>query len=310
MISFGRACIDEYYLVSGSSLESKKSPILDHHVAGGGQAATSAVVVSILGGKSAYVGNLGLDSFGMEILKEFKRFGVDTRWVNRYPELSTPKALILVNEENGDRTIYYEPSAKKSSVGISKDCFENVKCLILDPEISIQDLDFVMEHKDKETLIIYDAERQRPALAKMMEVADFFIASETILDIEEGVSRKKKFEELKEKVQGEFIITFGEKGAFWVRGEQVLHVSAFLDVKTLDTTGAGDVYHASFAYFYPRLIDIEKTMLHASYCAAVSTQYLGTRHQMPFFEGLESGIGSLKVKDIAVSTFCKNYLAE
>jgi len=294
LVAMGRCCLDETCLISSGSLENRKNPILERRISGGGQAATSAVTVSLLGGKAAFIGNLGRDSPGEMILKEFHDFGVDTRWIQRPENYKTPKAIILVDERNGERTIFYEPGSSSHSLRLPIEILKTARCLILDPEISTEDLEEIIKNKAKKTLIVYDGERQRPSLSAMMEHADFFIASETILDLEPTQGRFKVFEELRSKIQGEFMITFGECGSIWVQDHEILHIPAWRGVKTIDTTGAGDVFHAAFAFFYLQDGEIVSAMKKASFCAARSTESLGNRNPVALTQGLTKALDELQ----------------
>ena len=225
LIAFGRSCVDFTYVVESGKEQSNKAPIVNQIISGGGQAATSAVIVSLLGGKSAYVGNLGWDEGGMLLLKEFRRFGVDCRWVERPNNFQTPKALVIVDQLTGNRNIYYQPKQELFTCPLPEEAFSRCKTLILDPDISLEDLQKVKRWKNSETLVIYDAERQRPALNEMKEFADFFIASESILDINYEINREKALNELLNSISGELVITFGEHGCIWFKDKhEPIHI--------------------------------------------------------------------------------------
>ncbi len=295
LVAFGRSCVDYTYVVEMRQDKSSKNPILNEDVSGGGQAATSAVIVSLLGGNSAYVGNLGWDEGGMLLLKEFRRFGVDCRWVQRPNNYSTPKALVVVDKLSGNRNIFYQTKQKNFPCPLPEEAFRRCKAVILDPEISCQDLEKVKNLKQPDTLVIYDAERHRPALNDMKEFADFFIASETILDIEPSISREVALKSLLAEVRGELVITFGENGSVWWEDKtKPIHIPSIPFEDTYDTTGAGDVFHASFAYFYPELKNIILALKYATYCASLSTTILGTRKELNYTEGLLSAVQNIE----------------
>lgn len=288
LVSCGRACVDDSFLVPSVTGERGKTPILKSYVSGGGQAATCAVVVAQMGGKSAFVGNLGRDSYGELIRDELESFGVDTSLVD-YPEgYKTPRAIILVDQESGERQIYYEPTDENYSIPLTEEILKNARSVILDPQIKPEELHQVMKWCPKDCIVVYDAERPRPSLQEMKSYADFFIASETILDIPVNgkINRWLALEQLQEEVKGELIVTFGEHGSVWMQEGSYTLVPA-PEVKAVDTTGAGDVYHAAFAYYQPQIKDIVETMKVATLCAALSTTYPGTRGNMPFQEFLE-----------------------
>ena len=295
LIAFGRSCVDFTYVVEMRQDKSSKNPILNEEISGGGQAATSAVIVSLLGGSSAYVGNLGWDEGGMLLLKEFRRFGVDCRWVQRPNNYSTPKALVVVDQLTGNRNIFYQSKQENFSCPLPEEAFARCKTLILDPEISFEDLQKVKKWKQPETLVIYDAERHRPALNAMKEFADFFIASETILDVDSNISRETALQGLLADVRGELVITFGEYGSVWWKDKnKPVHIPSIPLNNTYDTTGAGDVFHASFAYFYPQLKNMILSLKYATYCASLSTTILGTRKKLNYKEDLLSGVQKIQ----------------
>ena len=279
LIAMGRACVDEYFLVSRPGHNNLKIPILDRKICGGGQAATSAIIISQLGGKAAYVGNLGQDSYGELIFRELTEFGVNTDAIQRPSQFHTPKALIMVNASNGDRTIYYEKAKRRLPYAIPVEMISKTRSLVLDPDVSLEELEKILRAKSGRSFIVYDGERDRPALEAMTQHADFFIASETLLDMHGTSNRWETFEELRSKVKGELVFTFGEEGSVWVRDSQWIQIPAVPVEKPIDTTGAGDVFHAAFAFFYPREKDVLKALKLASFCAAKSTQRLGNREK-------------------------------
>ncbi len=300
LIVFGKSCVDFTYIVKSEHKKSGKVPIINEIVSGGGQAATSAVIVSLLGGNSAYVGNLGWDDGGMLLLKEFRRFGVDCRWVERPSKFKTPKALVIVDQLTGHRNVYYQQKQESFSCPLPEEAFNRCKTLILDPDISLEDLQKVKRWKQSETLVIYDAERHRPALNEMKELADFFIASETILDMNTEIEREVALKELLVDVRGELVITFGEYGSIWWKDKrQPVHIPSLPLKDIYDTTGAGDVFHASFAYFYPQLKDIVLTLKYATYCASLSTTLLGTREKINYKENLISSIQNIRETNLS-----------
>ena len=72
------------------------------------------------------------------------------------------------------------------------------------------------------------------------------------------------------------IVTMGEKGSLLVDDRKKIHVPPER-VNTKDTTGAGDAYIGSFAYYFVKKRDIESAMKYANYYAALSTLKTGTQ---------------------------------
>jgi ribokinase len=72
------------------------------------------------------------------------------------------------------------------------------------------------------------------------------------------------------------IVTLGEKGSLLVTQKSVTLVPA-VKVKAKDTTGAGDAFIGSFAYYYVTTGEILKAMEFSNRYAALSTLKTGTQ---------------------------------
>ena len=99
------------------------------------------------------------------------------------------------------------------------------------------------------------------------------------------------------------MITFGELGSVWMHKGEYLHIPAWMGVKTVDTTGAGDVFHAAFAFFYLQDGEILAAMKKASFCSARSTENLGNRNPVALTHGLSKALDELKESKISQSKF-------
>jgi sugar/nucleoside kinase (ribokinase family) len=79
-------------------------PILAMHL--GGLAGVTAVVCSRLGGKSAFVGRLGRDSFGDFLLAKLNENGVNTAGGHRVDTCNSSATVVLISED-GERTFLH-----------------------------------------------------------------------------------------------------------------------------------------------------------------------------------------------------------
>jgi ribokinase len=76
------------------------------------------------------------------------------------------------------------------------------------------------------------------------------------------------------------ILTLGERGSLLVQANEVTHVPT-PTVRAVDTTGAGDAYVGSLAYFLAAGKPLADAMARASVIAATSVQALGTQSSFP-----------------------------
>jgi ribokinase len=85
------------------------------------------------------------------------------------------------------------------------------------------------------------------------------------------------------------IITLGERGSLLVCKEQVLPVPAPI-VQTVDSTGAGDAFVGSLAYFLAAGVNLPEAMHRASQIAAISVQTPGTQTSYPYARDLPAAL--------------------
>jgi ribokinase len=85
---------------------------------------------------------------------------------------------------------------------------------------------------------------------------------------------------LLERGAGVVILTLGERGSLLISSDEVVHVPA-TPVKALDSTGAGDAFVGSLAYFLAAGKPLTEAIRHANYIAAISVQASGTQTSFP-----------------------------
>src|SRR5688572_19266577 len=100
------------YLVRGDTLPQPGETADGHEflTAGGGKGANQAVAAARLGARVAFVGCVGKDDRGDELLKLLRAEGINTKHVYRHPKAQTGVALIMVDKA-GEKQILTAPGA-------------------------------------------------------------------------------------------------------------------------------------------------------------------------------------------------------
>jgi ribokinase len=83
------------------------------------------------------------------------------------------------------------------------------------------------------------------------------------------------------KGAGAALVTLGERGALWVRGDRVLHLAPFRAGPVVETTGAGDCFSGALAAALAEGQTPEAACRFASAAAAISVTRPGTAPSMP-----------------------------
>lgn len=285
VLVIGRNCLDTVAAIERYPEEDKKVPLAFRLKEGGGQGGTAACCIARLGGKAAFVGKVGGDTEGAFCCQRLDDFGVDATYVERVPSGRTPVAYIFVTRGSGKRTIIYEHNAlpKLTMEDIRPALNRRPRALLLDPEVTYL-AETLRAETDRTAKIVYDCERWRSGMEAMMAAADFFIPSSDFLDDPHlalpPVSFAGKLRILKERINGELIVTRGEWGAYYFADERLFHLPA-PPVAVQDTTGAGDNFHAAFALAQAEGSDIHTAVRFAVAVASLSCREYGGRAGIP-----------------------------
>lgn len=285
VLVIGRNCVDYLAVIRNYPAENQKTPILSTYREGGGQAGTAACCVATLGGKVALIAKVGNDRHGKYCLERLKAMKVQTEYVEVIQGGKTPAAHVFITASSGDRTIFYEknqlpPLCPKAH--FDHLCL-NARTILLDPE-STYLATWLQCIQRASVKIIYDCERWRKGMKKMMAVADYFIPCREFLDDPEldlkETSLDGKMRLLKQQLRGDLIVTLGAEGAAYLHNNTFYHLPA-LDIDVVDTTGAGDNFHGAFALAISWKMDIHQAVRFAIAVASLSCQDYGGRIAVP-----------------------------
>ncbi len=252
----------------------------------GGKGANQAVAAAKLGADVVVVTKVGDDIFGREVKKNFESFGIDSTMVEVVKNTSNGVAPIFVDQEGNNSILII----KGANSFFDKDDVDRAKKKLLGSELILLQLEIPLD------VVYYAIEfgfsRNIPVILNPAPAAklDFnyikkvsvFIPNETELETitEMPVSSIEDITAAARSLTGRgiktVIVTIGEKGSLLVTEEEIKLVSA-RKVDAKDTTGAGDAFIGSFAYYYIKTGDILKSMEYANHYAALSTLNTGTQ---------------------------------
>lgn len=280
-LGLGQCSLDYVALVEDYPREDTKEEVLDFTVQGGGPVATALVTLSRLGVRTAMIGRVSDDSAGEEIRRGLKAEGVDVRGLLEKPGGASQQAFILVNRKTGSRTICWQrPTVPPLSVReVQQSSFKGVSFLMLDGLMAEASYRAAGIAAKKGIPIMLDAGKMRPGMLKLASMCDYVVCAERfVADLK--LSIKDAFKKLATGRTRVVTVTFGDKGSFTYHDGKVFLQKAF-KVKTLDTTGAGDVFHGAYAYGLLQGWDLKRTVEFASAVAAMKCRKLGGRAGIP-----------------------------
>lgn len=232
----------------------------------GGAPANVAAVISLLGGKSAFVGKVGNDPFGKYLVEQLKKYNVDTSLISYDNELNTTLAFVSLMED-GERDFVFFRGADKN-LKIKDIDFDRLNdfdifhfgsaTAFLDEELQTTYFKIFEFAKENKKFISFDINYREDLwketgklieLSKqMIRYADFVKFSEEELFL---VSRNNNMYESVRFVHniGAKIVavTLGKEGSLLSDGKSIKKIDS-IKVKSIDSTGAGDAFVGSFLY--------------------------------------------------------------
>lgn len=287
-VCVGHATFDTTLPVNGYPKENIKYRIKEKKECGGGPASNSAYLLAKWGCDTSFVGIIGNDYYGQCIVRELNHIGVNTEYLEKNSDIETDSSYIICNMENGSRTILTSKSAKIAKLSNPVE-ITNADYLLVDGE-HYETAKEVLEN-NKRAISVIDAGRCSEEVISLGKMATYFICSkdfaEEFTKIKMDSSNKdtliRIYEILKETFKGIVIITLEAEGSF-TKINDTYQIIPSIKVKAIDSTGAGDIFHAAFLYFISHNNTLEKSICLASITSAISVTRVGSRYAIPELE--------------------------
>ncbi len=268
----------------------------------GGKGSNQAVMAARLGAKVTVVAKLGKDVFGENYLQNYKAQGIDTSYVMFDDIRFSGVAPITVDDNTGQNSIVIVPGANDSlspaDVRAARAAIDNADIVICQLETPIDStLEAFKIAKEGKAVTILNPAPARELPDELLKLTDVFVPNEveaamllekSTATVEEAMAVALEFLERGPK---RVIITLGSRGAVFASvGEAPQFVEA-QKVKAVDTTGAGDAFVGSLAYFLGNKIPLRKAVEHACAIATRSVLKPGTQTSFPYREDVQDLLG-------------------
>lgn len=282
-IGIGISTMDLMVEVDAFPQNDSKNVATRSHIGGGGPTANAVAALSKLGLQTGLLSTVGDDLFGKTNIAELNMFGVDTSGMQLVPAEEATYAHVIVERFTGKRTIILnaEDAAELDPAKVPAGYNRGVKSVILDSRANTSMLAIAERLKTRGAKIMFDGGSIQKFTDDILHLADYPIVSEKFALTFFGNSRHRK-NVLKLLDFGGSIagITLGPKGSVIARDGEVFEIPAFT-VKAVDTTGAGDLFHAGCMYGILQNWDITAIGQFASAVAALGCLALGARSGLP-----------------------------
>jgi len=286
VVGMGLNSVDFLCVVPEFPTLNSKMEMLQFSKQGGGQVATAMVALRRWGVKAKYIGKVGGDELGQFSLRSIRQEGVDVSSVITEPNATNQYATIIVDRSTGDRTILWNRDDRlmyrEGELREEEIC--SGKLLHLDGHDIHAAIRSASWAKEEGISTVVDLDKVEPLTPELIKKIDFVITSSRFPALFTGISdREKALVEMQRQTPGFLCATLGREGAMALVDGEILYVKGF-EVNAVDTTGAGDVFHAGFIYGLLQNWEVREILRFANGAAALKCGDLGGRKGIPTLE--------------------------
>lgn len=270
----------------------------EHYSAAGGKGANQAVAAARSGCNVSFIGAVGDDAPGKEMLRLLKQEGIDTSGVKVINNESTGQAFISVDDDGQNAiTIYSGANYGFDASDVEQKCnlFNQSNYVLAQFETPVEATikGFEIAHAEGVKTILNPAPAMTEIPAALLKLTDVITPNETEAATITGVqvrdeeSAKKAADKLHALGVEAVIITIGSKGAFYDYNGQSELVPAF-KVKAVDTTAAGDTFiGAMTSILKPDFSNLKEAIVFANKASSLTVQSYGAQPSIPYKKAID-----------------------
>lgn len=297
IVGVGHCCYDYLCTVEAYPPEDGSTHILKIEHQGGGAVGTALVAASKLGHSVGVIANWGDDETGRLIQEGFESAGVSLAGAEVIPGVQSCVSYVMVHPENGTRTKFpcRDAAPPVRWTEAQKALLRNAGILHLDGtryDNALRAAQLARSYGVPVSLDACSIQEDNEKNRALVSLTDILIMNARYPVRVAGTDDKEKalryFAALGPRI---VVTTAGSQGCTALIDGTVRHFPAY-PVQTLDTTGAGDVFHGAFLSAWLREMSVPDCLRYASAAAALKCTQMGGRAGIPTHEAVLAFLAS------------------
>jgi len=258
--------------------------------ASGGKGANQAIACARLGAHVAFVGSVGCDARGDQVVRDLRKENINLSHMARDGRVPTGVALIMV-DAHAEKQILVAPGANHcfsvADVQRASSLLQATKVLLMQYEVPLAPLIRAAQIAHQAGVqIVVDPAPARPTPKQLLRLIDVIRPNSseaktlTGLKITNAATARRAARKLFAFGLRAVALPLGDRGdlIIWRDGEKWL---PRLKVKAVDATGAGDAFAAGLAVALAEGLGYAEAGLLANAAAALTTTKLGAQAALP-----------------------------
>lgn len=287
VVGLGTSSVDHLCVVARHPRLDGKQPLVHYEVQPGGQVPTALVALQRWRVPTAYIGAFADDPGGVLVRGSLAREGVDIEATCSVSNTTQPVSVILIDQVTGERSVLHQENRGLAEVELGPAARRKLaaaRVALFDAVDLPRTIEAAALVRQAGGLVVLDVDRPQPRIEELLRMTDVLItATEFPLRLT-GLDNLPKALKSASALGPWFVAaTLGPGGALaYVRGKE--HFVRGYPVRAVDSTGAGDVFHAGCIFGLLHDWPVERTLRFAAAAAALKCRKIGGRPGIPSAE--------------------------
>jgi sulfofructose kinase len=251
----------------------------------GGNALNAAIGIVRLGGRASICGPIGdaRETSSRFIFEQMAHEGIDTKHIVHMRGLVTPISAIMI-DPSGERTIvtFRDPELWKVELPDVDALLQDCDAILTESRCAEFCTDLCAEACRRGIPVIVDVDRAMSLREGLLTASSHLVFSSEPLQETADVSDDGQALKKIAKLTPSFLAgTRGPRGTIWLDEHQDLQETPAFPVHTVDTLGAGDIFHGAFALAITEGQELRQALRFASAAAALKCTRFGGAFAAP-----------------------------
>lgn len=258
----------------------------------GGKGSNQATGVAKLGGEVTFLGSVGQDAMGDQMITNLQSNGVDTKYIKR-SETSETGTFVVILDDDGENTMVGTLGANNDiPAKYIQDAFRTIdsKVLLLQMETSPESIKAALkEARAKNMFIILDPAPADGFFDEALQYADCVTPNKQETKKISGIEVTTKEDAIEaakiiaNKGVKSVVVKMGSDGNIVYHDGKIDFVPAY-KVKAVDTVGAGDTFVSALSVHYAKHQNIVDAVDFGNKAAALKVSRTGGQVAIPTYQ--------------------------
>ncbi len=261
----------------------------------GGNALNAAIGIVRLGGRASICGPMGdsRETSSRFIFDKLAEEGIETNHLIHMPDLVTPISAIMI-DDTGERTIvtFRDPELWKVKLPPTELLLEDCAAILTESRCAPFCTELCAEAVRRGIPVVVDVDRAMSMREGLLTASSHLVfSSEPLQETADVTDDGQALQKLAKLTPSFLAGTRGPKGTIFLNEKGELEESPAFPVHTVDTLGAGDVFHGAFALAVTEKQELRQALRFASAAAALKCTRFGGAYAAPQRTEVEAFLG-------------------